>query len=220
MNTSIKPFTESDFEELNKEIDNESDYDVLYENADCKMWVKARGEGSQNVIKRHKYRGTFKFSTDLLYATVKDRRARKLWDPRDLGIETIEGPIVTETEKGRINRDFVTVGATKMEVEGGKNKFIMIGRSVDHKSAQPTDAFVRGEINYYGLVLIPTDKPDECIYWSIIEADPKGWIPQSLYNYFVQYGPKEFEDNVTKGALLRIEQKLSDRDCCDEELFV
>jgi len=236
--SGIELFTHKDFQKLRDEIANEKDYEVLYDDltTGIKMWIKKSGEGSQNIIKRHKHRGRVPFSPDIFYATIKDPRMRKKWDPRHLGIFTIEGPFVNEDkENGLIvnvierltkagtwpvgNRDFVTLGGTMLErVEQG-NRFLMIGKSVVHPKAPPLDDFVRGEVHYYGMVLEPTSNPNECVYYSIIEADPKGWISQSLYNYLVQFGPKEYEDSVTKGVQLRLEQKLSDQDCCDTHLF-
>jgi hypothetical protein len=232
-------FTHQDFSQLCTEIENEKDYEVLYNDltSGIKMWIKTRGEGSENVIKRHKCRGTLPFSSDIFYATVKDHRWRKQWDPRDLGITTIEGPYVNDDKENGLvvnvverltkagtwplgNRDFVTLGGTMKETVKEGNRFIMIGRSVVHRNAPDCDNFVRGHIQYYGLVLQPTKNPNECEYWSIVEADPKGWIPQSVYNYVTRFGPKEFEDSVKKGIQMRLEQNLSDQDCCDEYLFM
>mmetsp|Transcript_9719 Transcript_9719/g.36134 ORF Transcript_9719/g.36134 Transcript_9719/m.36134 type:complete len:283 (+) Transcript_9719:271-1119(+) len=216
------------FKQLNDEIDNESDYELQYDQDDIRMFMKVRGEGSdhESGIARYKYFGNIDFDIDLVFATLRDDEHRSVWDTRDMGREIIKvfepqeddephNSVCWSTKMGQYmvsSRDFVSLQACKHHTDqetGETISFEMFTRFVDGFK-EPHPDFVRAKIIYLGLKLWRDENdPKKTHYVCITQVDPAGWITSSLVNWAVKYVPLEFEKNVEKGCAHRLENNLS-----------
>eukprot|EP01087_Luapelamoeba_hula_P021552 TRINITY_DN7565_c0_g1_i2.p1 TRINITY_DN7565_c0_g1~~TRINITY_DN7565_c0_g1_i2.p1 ORF type:complete len:269 (-),score=67.01 TRINITY_DN7565_c0_g1_i2:105-875(-) len=79
------------------------------------------------------------------------------------------------------NRDFIYYEGRKHNEDGSK---IVTCFSIERDDVPPVKGFVRGHIHYSGWVLRPINDGKETQATFSAQADPKGWIPHKLVNFF------------------------------------
>ncbi|KAL9647430.1 hypothetical protein ABK040_006792 [Willaertia magna] len=220
-----------------------------------KMFIKVKGEGSESAIKRHKYiRKNYPCSPEEFISCLRDMKRRKVWDDRLEARNIIRIYKYIDKESGHtvINaierlahkgvfpvqgRDFITLSGM---IRTSKHHFIHVGCSVTHRvvnkenltSILPLEEFgpiegfkeyIRGEHIFVAGEISGSE--DTCHYCSLIETDVKGWIPSSVYNWFVKFIPKQAEENVLKGINHRRKENILPElneyyFCIDEPAFL
>jgi len=116
------------------------------------------------------------------------------WEDRDNFIEYdhIEMPFFMS------ERDFVS--KIKMSFDLSKKQMVFQYRSADDPTAPRTD-YIRGEVVDMTFILSSIDNDRATRIDAAFLADPKGWIPKWLVNYFLEDWPKKTFRNLRKEVL-------------------
>jgi hypothetical protein len=116
------------------------------------------------------------------------------WEDRDNFIEYdhIEMPFFMS------ERDFVS--KIKMSFDLSKKQMVFQYRSADDPTAPRTD-YIRGEVVDMTFILSSIDNDRATRIDAAFLADPKGWIPKCLVNYFLEDWPKKTFRNLRKEVL-------------------
>ncbi|KAL9642714.1 hypothetical protein ABK040_009793 [Willaertia magna] len=214
---------EKDFEHLESEINDEKkEYELLYsqDNDNRVMWKKMKGEGSKHdednsgLTIRHKYKMVVPYNSQLFYDVLRSYEHRYLWDEREGGREILQifnvpnkpqNQVVEYlVKKGNLlvaTRDFVTINAEKYNEED--KSYLLIGKSIDQYPKE--SKYLRSTILYLGMKIVPINE-NSCEFYCVTQVHPRGWIPLWVYEWVLQFLPKEFHQLTTKACQLRIEQ--------------
>ncbi|KAG2374905.1 hypothetical protein C9374_010279 [Naegleria lovaniensis] len=218
----------SDYDVLEKELeDPEGNYELLFEDNHSVMWKKINGEGGKNCLSaehshdtvRHKYKMVVNHPVQIFYDLLKDYERRHLWDKRDggreiLAIFNVEGKPQNQVveyivKKGNLivsSRDFVTINAEKYDEK--TNSYLMIGKSVNEFPKESPSSYIRGNILYLGMKIVPIDDK-RCEFYCVTQTNMNGYIPNFVYEWALKSLPSEFQVITDEGCHQRI------RDGCE-----
>ncbi|KAG2374626.1 hypothetical protein C9374_010645 [Naegleria lovaniensis] len=195
---------------IREEATNEQDYEVLYEEPENyrRMLIKKKGEGSTGEIKRHKY--TRKRNVLRVFRYVDKESGHKVV----ISIERTAHKGVFPVQ----GRDFISMTGV---VQLNEFHYVTLSKALEFrmvpyattssdktKSPPPLPADKYGPSEGFNGYIRGVNKffANECFgnettttYTTIVETDVRGWVPATVYNWFVKFIPAQGEGNLIKG---------------------